>query len=198
MVPYDDHVVGFSSERVRTKGYIELYTTFDQDKKCKTIRIWYLVIDVNTSYNILLRQPSINQLMAIVSTPHLTMKFPSPTGDIITVHVDQKEARECYAESLRLEPLSNDVSTKRKSSRKDRASREARPMSVEPIVALVDLDLWASTASRRGTQYNYWNGHGNNRGNACRAKEERRSICVDTFRHAKRKPRHYYSQAVSV
>jgi len=24
MVPYDDHVVGFSGERVGTKGYIEL------------------------------------------------------------------------------------------------------------------------------------------------------------------------------
>jgi len=28
MVPYNDHVVSFSGERVGTKGYIELYTTF--------------------------------------------------------------------------------------------------------------------------------------------------------------------------
>ena len=28
MVPYDDHVVGFSGANVGTKGYIELYTTF--------------------------------------------------------------------------------------------------------------------------------------------------------------------------
>jgi len=49
MVPYDDHVVGFSGERVGTKGYIKLYTTFGQEKNCKTIRIWYLVIDANTS-----------------------------------------------------------------------------------------------------------------------------------------------------
>jgi len=88
MVPYDDHVVGFSGVRVRTKGYIELYTTFGQEKNNKTIRIQYLVIDANTSYNILLGRPSINWLMAIVSTLHLKMKFPSPTGDIPTVHVD--------------------------------------------------------------------------------------------------------------
>ncbi|XP_068503572.1 uncharacterized protein [Phaseolus vulgaris] len=122
------------------KGYIKVYTTFGQEKNCKTIRIWYLVIDANTSYNILFARRSINQLMEIVSIPHLTMKFPSPMGDILTVHVDQKGARECYAESLRLEPLRNDVSPKRKSSWKDRASREAQPMLVEPIVALVDLD----------------------------------------------------------
>jgi len=110
MVPYDDSVVGFSGERVGTKGYIELYTTFSEGKNTRTIKIRYLVIDANTSYNILLGRPSINRLMAIVSTPHLAMKFLSRTRDILTVHVDQKEARECYAESLRVEPLRNDTS----------------------------------------------------------------------------------------
>ncbi|XP_068492144.1 uncharacterized protein [Phaseolus vulgaris] len=142
MMPYDDHVVGFSSERVGTKGYIELYTTFDEGKNTRTIKIRYVVIDANTSYNILLGQPSINRLMAIVSTPHLTMKFPSRTGDILTVHVDQKEARECYAESLRVEPLRNDTSPLRvrKSSRKDYSPRKDWSRTVEPTVALVDLD----------------------------------------------------------
>jgi len=32
MMPYDDHVVGFSGERVGTKGYIELYTTFGEGR----------------------------------------------------------------------------------------------------------------------------------------------------------------------
>jgi len=130
MVPYDDHVVRFLGERVGTKGYIELYTTFGQEKNNKTIRIRYLVIDANTSYNILLGQPSINRLMEIVSTPHLAMKFPSSVRDILTIRVDKKEAQECYAESLQMEPLRNDISHKRKSSRKDRSSQESRPMLV--------------------------------------------------------------------
>jgi len=106
---------------VGTKGYIELYTTFGEGRSTRTIKIRYLVINTNTSYNILLGRPSINRLMAIVSTPHLAMKFPSRIGDILTVHVDQKEARECYAESLRVEPLRNDTSALRvrKSSQKD-------------------------------------------------------------------------------
>jgi len=53
MVPYDDHVVGFASEKVGTKGYIELYTTFGEGKNKRTIRIRYLVIDTNTSYDCL-------------------------------------------------------------------------------------------------------------------------------------------------
>lgn len=67
MMPYDDHVVGFSGERVGTKGYIELYTTFEEGKGTRTIKIRYLVIDANTSYNILLSRPSINRQMVIVS-----------------------------------------------------------------------------------------------------------------------------------
>jgi len=47
MMPYDDHVVRFLSERVGTKGYIELYTIFGEGKNNKTTKIWYLVIDVN-------------------------------------------------------------------------------------------------------------------------------------------------------
>jgi len=140
MVPYDDHVVGFSGERVGTKGYIKLYTTFGQEKSCKTIKIRYLVINANTSYNILLGRPSHNRLMAIVSTPHLAMKFPSLAGDNLTVHVDQKEARECYVESLKVEPLRNGCSPRQKSSRKDRSPREARSVPFEPTFALVDLD----------------------------------------------------------
>ena len=70
------------------------------------------------------------------------MKFPSRSGDILTVHVDQKEARECYAESLRVEPLRADISPlrARKSSRKDRSARKDRQRKIEPTVALVDLD----------------------------------------------------------
>ena len=70
------------------------------------------------------------------------MKFPSRSGDILTVHVDQKEARECYAESLRVEPLRADISPlrARKSSRKDRTPRKDRLRKIEPTVALGDLD----------------------------------------------------------
>jgi len=39
-------------------------------------------------------------LVAIVSTPRLAMKFPSASGDVITLHVDQKTTRECYVANL--------------------------------------------------------------------------------------------------
>ena len=89
MSPFVDEIVGFSGERVQTRGYVDLYTTFGEGQLTKTISIRYLVLDANTSYNMLLGRPSLNALGAIVSTPHLAMKFPSLAGDIVTIYVDQ-------------------------------------------------------------------------------------------------------------
>jgi len=102
LTPHDEPIYGFSGERVPTKGYIDLHTTFGEGRQTKTIPICYMVVEAHTSYNVLLGRPSINALGAIVSTPHLAMKFPSPQGDIITIHGDQRAARECYMASLKL------------------------------------------------------------------------------------------------
>nr|KYP51830.1 hypothetical protein KK1_026353 [Cajanus cajan] len=106
LIPYNEPLVGFSGERVQTKGYIKLSTRFCFDgTEARDIPVKYVVVHANTSYNILLGRPSLNRLGAIVSTSHLAMKFPSESGRIITVHADQKAARECYFASLRLPRL---------------------------------------------------------------------------------------------
>ena len=120
---------------------------------CKTIRVRYLLVNANTSYNILLGQSSINHLRVMVSTPHLPMKFPLVAGDIITVHVDKKIARECYVASLKVEPtnrLYRASPRSRSRGRKVRSprsrgptrdrSQEMRSLRRVHMVALVDLD----------------------------------------------------------
>jgi len=65
--PYDDQIVVFSGEQVNTRYYIDLYTTFGEGRYlCKTIKIRYLLVNVNTSYNIFPGRSSINRLRAIV------------------------------------------------------------------------------------------------------------------------------------
>ena len=91
----------FSREQVSTRGYIDLRTVFRDRAQTKTIHIRFLIVDASTSYNVLLGCPSLNTLGAVVSTPHLAMKFPSPSGDILTIHCDQRLACECYMVSLR-------------------------------------------------------------------------------------------------
>ncbi|XP_020215666.1 uncharacterized protein LOC109799505 [Cajanus cajan] len=110
LIPYDEPLVGFSGERVKTKGYIKLSTRFGfEGTEYRDVSVKYVVVHANTSYNILLGRPSLNQLGAIVSTPHLAMKFPADSGQVITVHADQKTARECYFASLRLPEMKPEV-----------------------------------------------------------------------------------------
>ena len=92
MVPYDEPIDGFSREKVSTHGYIDLHTVFCDGAHTKTIPIRFLVIDAPTSYNVLLGRPSLNTLEAVISAPHLAMKFLSLSGDILTIHDDQQLA----------------------------------------------------------------------------------------------------------
>ncbi|RDX82181.1 hypothetical protein CR513_37062, partial [Mucuna pruriens] len=67
------------------RGYVDLLTTLDDKKDTNTIFIQYLVMNMETSYNILIGRPTLNALKAIVSTPHLVMKFSSSTQQIVTI-----------------------------------------------------------------------------------------------------------------
>ncbi|XP_025702531.1 uncharacterized protein [Arachis hypogaea] len=101
--PTSGELVGFSGERVFIRGYIWLQTTFRDYLDSKTIDIQYLVVDCKSPYNIILGRPSLNAFNAIVSTVHLCVKFLSQDNKAITIHGDQKEARQCYNSSLKNE-----------------------------------------------------------------------------------------------
>ncbi len=121
MVPFREQIIGFSGERVSTNGYIDLATTFGRGSATRKIKIRYLVVDACTSYNALLGRSYLNKLGAIVSTPHLAMKFPTEKGEIATIYVNQRDVRECYAAGLKMT-----LKTDRETSR--------------TMVAMVDLD----------------------------------------------------------
>ncbi|XP_016164959.1 uncharacterized protein LOC107607525 [Arachis ipaensis] len=101
--PSSGVLVGFSGERVSIRGYIWLQTTFGDYPNSKTLEIQYLVVDCKSPYNIILGRPSLNAFNAIVSTVHLCVKFLSQDNKVVTIHGDQKEARECYNASLKNE-----------------------------------------------------------------------------------------------
>ena len=79
-------------------------TTFDQGHLLKSFTIRYLIVDVDASYFALIGKKTLNELRATISTPHLKMKFPTLTGEIVTVKANQKKAWQCYAESLKVAP----------------------------------------------------------------------------------------------
>ena len=58
----------------------------------RSFTIRYLIVEANTSYFALIDRKTLNELGAVVSTPHLKMKFPTLTRKVVTIKVDQKQA----------------------------------------------------------------------------------------------------------
>ncbi|XP_014503340.1 uncharacterized protein LOC106763689 [Vigna radiata var. radiata] len=92
------------------KGYVDLRTSLGTDKKAREIKVCFFLVEVETSYNVLLGRPCLNVFGAIVSTPHLTLKYPTDDGVVHTVRADQKMARECYAGGLKVKPRASELS----------------------------------------------------------------------------------------
>ena len=158
MVPYDEPIYGFSGEKVSIRGYIDLHTVFRDGTQTKTIPICFLVVDTPTSYNVLLGRPSLNTLGVVVSTPHLAMKFPSPSRDILTIHGDQRLARECYMASLRPQlPILQTKNIERPPdfhialSGDDLDPRVGRDARLEPLDETLPLELPNGRTLKMGT-----------------------------------------------
>ncbi|XP_072084755.1 uncharacterized protein [Arachis hypogaea] len=107
---YPDTLFGLADAAIKPLGFISLHTTFGKRVKSKILSIDFIVVDVASTYNTLIGRTILNQLGAVVSIPHLCMKFPIPEG-ISTIRGDQKLARKCYNESLNLRGKGKEVNT---------------------------------------------------------------------------------------
>ncbi|WOL20688.1 hypothetical protein Cni_G29493 [Canna indica] len=101
LTPCKWDLIGFSGERVVVRGALWLRTIFDSRPKAKTIDVQYLVINIPSLYHMILGQPFLNTLGAVVSTPHLAVKFPVSKIEVGVLHADHKEDRWCYNECLK-------------------------------------------------------------------------------------------------
>ncbi|RDX68477.1 hypothetical protein CR513_52531, partial [Mucuna pruriens] len=90
--PYHEQLGGFLAERIDTRGYIDLLITFGDPRALWSISVHYLVVEVDTSYNVLINRPTLNTLGGIVSTPHLVMNFSSSNDQVVIVKADHKMA----------------------------------------------------------------------------------------------------------
>jgi len=107
--PYDGCLVGFAGDQVEVRGYVELRTTFADENTIRTITIRYIVVNVPSTYNLLLDRPSLNRLGAVASKAHMRMRLPSEEGGVITIKDDQKAVRKRYESSLKNKDLQNRV-----------------------------------------------------------------------------------------
>lgn len=69
IVPFHEQIVGFAGLRVDTRGYIDLWTYLGTGRSGDERTVRYLLVEANTSYNVLLGRPCLNAFRAIVPTP---------------------------------------------------------------------------------------------------------------------------------
>ena len=99
--PYTGCLYGFVGNQVEEHGHIELRTTFTDGTASRTENIRYLVVNAPSAYNILLGRPALNMIGAVASMRHMKMKLHFLKGTVITIKFDQKEAKNCYENSLK-------------------------------------------------------------------------------------------------
>jgi len=158
MVSYDEPIYGFSEEKVSTRGYIDLHNVFHDNNQTKTIPICFLFLDASTSYNVHLGRSPLNSLGVVVSTPHLALKFPSSSSDILTIHDNKRLTRECYMASLRPQlPIlqTNHIERPPGSgialSGDDLDAKVGRDARLEPVDETIPLELLNGCTLKMGT-----------------------------------------------
>jgi len=62
----------------------------------KMIKVRYFVIDSWSVYNVVIGWPAVADLGAVISTLHLTMKYPLGDGMVGIVKADLEMAKKCY------------------------------------------------------------------------------------------------------
>ena len=65
--PYYKPLLGFAGERVETRGYVDLMTTFGQGKLSHSFTIRYLIVDAYTSYFALIGRKKLNEITSTIT-----------------------------------------------------------------------------------------------------------------------------------
>ncbi|VFQ90026.1 unnamed protein product [Cuscuta campestris] len=89
-----------ATDTVETEGSIVLPVELRLGDKTVWKRMRFIVVDIKCVHNTILGRPGINKVRAMISMPHLCMKFHTP-GGVGEVRGDQRNACECYARAVK-------------------------------------------------------------------------------------------------
>ncbi|KAL0411846.1 UNVERIFIED_CONTAM: hypothetical protein Slati_3774300 [Sesamum latifolium] len=91
---------GFAGEVVHPRGMVSLPLTMGRGATRKTWLLKFLVVDVPSTYNVILGRPTLNTFQAVIFTYHIKIKFPTP-GGVGEVQGDPVQSRRYYVDTVR-------------------------------------------------------------------------------------------------
>ncbi|VFQ71005.1 unnamed protein product [Cuscuta campestris] len=98
--PLKTPLSGFTGDTVEAERSIVLPVELGSGEKTVWKKMRFIVVDIKCVHNAILGRPGINKVGAVISMPHLCMKFYTP-GGVGEVKGDQRNARECYARAVK-------------------------------------------------------------------------------------------------
>ncbi|VFQ85915.1 unnamed protein product [Cuscuta campestris] len=98
--PLKTPLSGFTGDTVEAEGSIVLPVELGSGEKTVWKKMRFIVVDIKCVHNAILGRPGINRVGAVISMPHLCMKFHTPCG-VGEVKGNQRNARECYARAVK-------------------------------------------------------------------------------------------------
>ncbi|GKV06415.1 hypothetical protein SLEP1_g18313 [Rubroshorea leprosula] len=96
---YDGPIYGFNNQPVPVEGVLTMNVAFESGRNYVTPSVRFLVVKMASSFNVVIGQPTLIEIRAVVSQSHLCMKFLTPMG-IATLRGNQEVARHCYITSV--------------------------------------------------------------------------------------------------
>lgn len=95
----ENPLYGFGHSMVLIKGTLYLAVTFGSTPRQLASKIKFYAVNAHSLYNIFLSRPMLTTIQAVTSTPHLKIKFPTPSG-VGEVWGDQETTEKCYGQAL--------------------------------------------------------------------------------------------------
>ncbi|XP_009396934.1 uncharacterized protein LOC103981901 [Musa acuminata AAA Group] len=99
--PMNSELTGFIGDSISPLGTTTLPFTIGEEPRAKTIMATFTIVDLRSTYNIILGRPTLNKLKAVVSTYHRTIKFPT-LARVGESRSDTRESRQCYLTAVTL------------------------------------------------------------------------------------------------
>ena len=98
--PSKARIHGFNGAVIDAVGYVELPVELGQGERRRVRILPFVVLDVDSPYNVFLGRPALAEFRAALAPWCLTLKFPTDKG-VGIVHGDQAAGRSCYVAELR-------------------------------------------------------------------------------------------------
>ncbi|GKV11500.1 hypothetical protein SLEP1_g22757 [Rubroshorea leprosula] len=129
---HEGPIYGFDNHPVPVEGVITLPIYVGSEPRFRMASVTFLVVKMESAFNAILGRATLYELKAVISQPHLCMKFPTPQG-VGVLKGNQKMARACYQDTFKKVELAvaprGSENNPRESSRKQSQPVEAVPLN---------------------------------------------------------------------